>query len=159
MRRTRALTAVAVVVTALLAGCGGGDSSSSGSSSGAAGSSSATPGSSAGPTLQLVGGAAAKCVVPNPTTLARMQTAFAGTATQVDGDRAVLHVDRWYSSGQGGTVTVETTGPTISEPGLRRLVEGRRYLISGQQGQVSLCGFSAPWSPRLAQMYAEAFPR
>ena len=37
-------------------------------------------------------------------------------------------------------------------------VMGGRYLVSASGGQVSLCGFSAPYSEQLAAVFAEAFP-
>ena len=35
--------------------------------------------------------------------------------------------------------------------------DGKRYLVSATDGEVSICGLSAPWSQRLAGLYAQAF--
>lgn len=85
-----------------------------------------------------------------------------------------LVVDATVESISGGVVTLaptlfyageETDLVTVSEPDgdLSRLlsgvefVEGGRYLVSATDGQVTLCGFSGPWSERLAAVYDQAF--
>jgi len=107
--------------------------------------------------LTLGGGTGAKCIMPNPDTLSGFADAFSGTVTEVHGNEAVLLVDHWYVGGEADRVVVRTSDGAITEAGLRDLREGQRYLISGDQGTVSLCGFSDRWSPRLERMYDEAF--
>ena len=41
--------------------------------------------------------------------------------------------------------------------GAVRFRRGERYLVSATDGEVSVCGLSAPWSQPLADLYAEAF--
>ena len=85
-----------------------------------------------------------------------------------------LVVDATVESISGGVVTLsptrfyageETDLVTVSEPSgdLQMLLagvefeEGGRYLVSATDGQVTLCGFSGPYTERLAAVYDEAF--
>ena len=146
-----ALTAVAVAV--LVAGCGGDDSSSGASEPAGSG-----PGTPEAIVLQLDPAVATKCIMPNAKTLSGFTEAFDGTVTKVDGNEATLDVDHWYAGGDDAPqVIVQTVDGGMSEAGLFELEEGKRYLISGQEGGVSLCGFSAAWSPDLESLYQKAF--
>jgi len=146
----RTLATLALVGLALVtSGCGGGDSTSDPSSRG-------TPEVTV---LKLEPGVGAKCMMPSARTLRGFTEAFSGTVTRVEGTEATLEVDHWYAGGDAPEVVVQTTERPISEAGLVDLEQGKRYLISGSQGSVSLCGFSAAWSPDLERLYAQAFAR
>jgi hypothetical protein len=102
---------------------------------------------------------AAKCMVPNAEALSGADVAFDGTVTAIDGDLVRITPSKWYVGEP--TETVEVTAPS------RELQEvasgvvfrtGERYLVSATSGQVSLCGFSAPYSHDLQALYSEAFP-
>ena len=146
MRRTLAGLAVAGLAL-VISGCGGDHSTSEPSSKG-------TPEETV---LQLEQGVTAKCLMPSARVLKGFAEAFSGTVTRIEGDEATLDVDHWYAGGDAPQVVVRSTERTISEQGLFDLEVGQRYLISGRQGSVSLCGFSAPWSPDLERLYAQAF--
>jgi len=173
--RANALGAVAVVAAAalLLGGCGGEDTSATAGGS-ATSSPAETPpetpaetppetpaetASAAGEPLMLSMAAAggARCMMPSPRTLQGFGTAFGGTVTEVEGDQVVLDVDRWFRGGPHEQVVVTTSDDETTLYGLFELREGARYLISGDNGQVSLCGNSGRWSPRLERLFEQAF--
>lgn len=144
----RTLATLAVLATlSLVAGCGGDGESSEPSDQG-------TPDATV---LKLESGVQAKCMMPNAKTLSGFTEAFSGTTTEVAGNEATLDVDHWYAGGDAPQVIVQTSDRTISEAGLFDLEEGQRYLVSANQGVVSLCGFSAAWSPDLERLYQKAF--
>jgi hypothetical protein len=146
----RTLATLALLCLALsTSGCGGGDSTSDPSAKG-------TPDVTI---LKLEPGLGAKCMMPSARTLRGFTEAFSGTVTRVEGTEATLDVDHWYAGGDAPQVVVQTSKRPISEAGLFDLEKGKRYLISGSQGSVSLCGFSAPWSPDLERLYAQAFAK
>jgi hypothetical protein len=144
----RTLATLALVGLALgTSGCGGADSTSDPSAT-------STPDVTV---LKLEPGVSAKCMMPSARILRGFTEAFSGTVTRVEGTEATLDVDRWYAGGDAPEVVVQTSRRPISEAGLFDLEKGKRYLISGTQGSVSLCGFSAAWSPDLERLYAQAF--
>jgi hypothetical protein len=146
----RTLATLALVGLAMgTSGCGGDDSTSDPSSKG-------TPEVTV---LKLEPGVSAKCMMPNARTLRGFTEAFSGTVTRVEGAEATLDVDHWYAGGDAPEVVVQTSEKPITEAGLFDLEKGKRYLISGSQGSVSLCGFSAAWSPDLERLYAQAFAK
>jgi hypothetical protein len=86
-----------------------------------------------------------------------MPVAFSGTARRVGGTSVTLEVDRWHKGGSADVVELANYDPgTASLDGLE-FVQGDRYLITATNGTVNLCGFSGPWSQRLAGAFAEAF--
>ncbi|KQW48654.1 hypothetical protein ASC77_07905 [Nocardioides sp. Root1257] len=101
----------------------------------------------------------AKCAVPSAELLASADVAFDGTVTGIVGDQVTLEPTHWYAGDPTDTVVV--TAPSKQMQDVASGVEfrtGERYLVSASGDQVSLCGFSAPYSDELAAIFAEAFP-
>ena len=102
----------------------------------------------------------ARCMVPTAPMIAQQSVAFAGTVEAISGDVVTLRPTHFYA----GTPTdlVKVQAPPAAD--LQALVQavhfkqGERYLVSATRGEVTICGFSAPWSPELAGVYAQAFP-
>ena len=100
----------------------------------------------------------ALCMRVSAEVLANMEVAFDGTVTAIDDGLVTLDVGHWYRGGDADLVTVKA--PPAS---LRALIQaasfevGQRYLVSANDGFVSVCGFTAPYSDELAAMYAEAY--
>lgn len=117
---------------------------------------------SPGPTVTELGAPApsnAKCMVPNADTLSLAQVAFSGTVREVADDVVVLAPDRFYTGEPTDLVEVR------SDPALLQALIGsvdfqvdQRYLVSATGGQVTVCGFSGPYSADLAALYTAAFP-
>ena len=56
-------------------------------------------------------------------------------------------------------VTIEAPAPRLADLiGAARFEVGQSYLVSATDGQVTVCGLTAPYSTELAALYAEAFP-
>jgi hypothetical protein len=103
---------------------------------------------------------AAKCMVPSAEVLAASaQTAFDGTVLSIEGDQVTLDATHWYAG--AATAQVVVTAPSADMAaliGAVELKEGERYLVAGtSDGQLMVCGFSAPYTAGLAAMYATAF--
>lgn len=101
----------------------------------------------------------ARCMLPSARVLAGKPTAFDGIVTTIAGDVVTLEPSRWYAGEQTDLVEVSAPGET-----LERLLsavafeEGERYLVAADEdGEVMVCGFSAPWSAELEAVYVEAF--
>ena len=109
------------------------------------------------------GAVAAKCmaVVGNPAAvdvLAGQSVAFDGTVTSISGDKVTLEPSTFYAGEETDLVVVDAPGSDMEA--LLSAVsfeEGARYLVSGDDGRVTVCGFSAAYSDELAAVYAEAF--
>ena len=100
-----------------------------------------------------------KCMVPNAEVLATADVAFDGTVTDIGGDQVTLTPTRWYAGKPTDDVTVTAPSEQMQQVASGvTFQQGERYLVSATQGNVSLCGFSAPYSEQLAAVYAEAFP-
>lgn len=101
---------------------------------------------------------AARCMVPNAETLSQQQVAFDGTVTAVDDGMVTLEVDEWYAGDPTDLVRVQAPSEEMQQ--LLAAVsfeEGGRYLVAATDGQVMICGFSAPYSADLAAIYQQAF--
>lgn len=108
--------------------------------------------------LPDTGGAMASCLPFIVEHLAEMSPAFAGTVTQVDGDRALLSVDRWYAGGDAAEVLVTVPdGAHIALNGVIDFREGEQYLVTAEGGTVNLCGYSGEATPELAAAFEAAF--
>ena len=102
----------------------------------------------------------AKCMVPNAEVLAQQSVAFDGTVTAAG--RRRRHARR----PPPGTPASRPTWSRCRRrrPSWRSLLlavsfeEGGRYLVSATDGQVTLCGFSAPYSAELAALYDAGLP-
>lgn len=123
----------------------------------------------AGPTTSAVtptvteltaGATPARCMVPTASALEGKPVAFDGTVDSVEGDTVTITPTRWYAGDPTDLVRVQAPSDQLQ----RLLVavhfeEGGRYLVAADaDGSVMVCGFSGPWTERLAAMYAEAFP-
>lgn len=111
--------------------------------------------------LALPGGdpALQSCLPVTPEAVAALPVAFAGTATAVDDGQVRLEVDRWYRGGDATTVVLSAPGgdaPALV--GAAEFTEGEQYLVSADQGAVSVCGLTGPASPELQAVYDQAFP-
>lgn len=112
--------------------------------------------------LSVQGGeaAAGKCLTPEaaPQVVSSQSLVIDARVESISGGVVTLAPTRFYAG-------EETDLVTVTEPGgdLQMLLsavsfeEGGRYLVSATDSQVTLCGFSAPYSERLAAVYAEAF--
>ncbi|WP_328322890.1 hypothetical protein OHA70_29240 [Kribbella sp. NBC_00382] len=109
--------------------------------------------------LKLTVGAApnAKCRAVEVADLQGMQTAFAGTATAIQGEMVTLHVDHWYKGGNATTVEVQSNADAVTTLLGVDFKVGGTYLITATNAQVSLCGESAPTNPELLNLYKQAF--
>ena len=100
----------------------------------------------------------ARCMVPNAQLLRQQSVAFEGIVTQLADDVVTLEPTRWYTGDETDLVRVQAPPAAIQDlVGAVRFEEGGRYLVSASDGQVTVCGFSAPYSERLAALYREAF--
>lgn len=113
-------------------------------------------------TLALPGGGGAvsssSCVQFDVEFLRAMPIALSGTATEVGADTVTLEVDRWYQGGDADVVRLANFDPTNSSLDGFVFEQGQRYLISASEdGTVSFCGFSGPWTASLAAAFDEAF--
>ena len=104
------------------------------------------------------GGAAGICLAYSVEELANRDFAFDGTVTAIDGDQATFTVNESFIGDMSGSVTL--TAPVSSEDisfeGGTELVQGERYLVSGDDGIVWGCGFTQPYSETLAAEWATA---
>jgi hypothetical protein len=101
---------------------------------------------------------AAKCAVVSAELLANQETAFDGTVTAISDGLVTLEVGRWYRGGDADQVTVDA--PPADLAALIQAADfqvGQRYLVSANDGFVTACGLTAPYSDELAALYAEAF--
>ena len=100
------------------------------------------------------------CIQFSVDVLRDMPMAFSGSVTSVSEGVVTLDVDRWYAGGSADQVRVssDTSGAPVSIEGAPTLEVGQRYLISANEGVVSSCGYSGPYSEELAQSFQEAFP-
>lgn len=113
-------------------------------------------------TLALPGGGGAvsssSCVQFDVEFLRDMPIALSGTATEVGADSVTVEVDRWYRGGDADVVRLANFDPANSSLDGLVFAQGERYLISASEdGTVSFCGFSGPWTQALAAAFDEAF--
>ena len=100
----------------------------------------------------------ARCAVPTAEILAQQSVAFDGTVGAVAGDTVTLDVSHWYAGGSTDQVRVRAPATDLQDLiGAVRFEAGGRYLVSATDGQVSVCGLSAPYSADLAALYDQAF--
>jgi hypothetical protein len=102
--------------------------------------------------------AAMSCLPVSADTLGTLPVAFAGTATAVADGEVRLEVDRWYRGGDAATVVLRNPGQDAQAlVGAADFQEGEDYLVSADQGTVSVCGLTGRASPELQAIYDEAF--
>jgi hypothetical protein len=101
----------------------------------------------------------AKCMVPNAEIVSRQTVAFDGTVTTLADGVVTLTPSHWYAGDETDLVRVQAPSDDMQElVSAVKFEDGGRYLVSATDGQVTVCGFSAPYSAELAAVYAEAFP-
>ncbi len=97
------------------------------------------------------------CIRFDVSILAEMPTAFAGTATAVDGAIVTLTVDHWYKGGDAATVVLQGSGTTPSLLNGFQFEVGEHYLVSATDGNVNFCDYSGIATPDLTAAYEAAF--
>jgi hypothetical protein len=101
---------------------------------------------------------AGRCAVPSVEILSHQETAFDGTVSAITDGAVTLDVTEWYRGGPADQVTVDA--PPADMQALVQAADfqtGQRYLVSANDGFVTVCGFTAAYSDDLAALYAEAF--
>jgi hypothetical protein len=90
--------------------------------------------------------------IPDPTA-----EAFAGTVTGIDGTTVTMDVDRWYTDTGEQADVVSLTGGTDVSVALDgvEFVVGQPYLVTAVNGEVQICGVSAPAAPDLEALYEQ----
>ncbi len=152
MRRTPALVAVAGLVLALSA-CGeqgAGDAAEPAAEE-------TTPAAPTVTDLLVEGKGDQRCAAPSATFLRTVDQAAAGTVIEVADKRIVLDVDHWYTGEETDQIAL---APGAGIPALTlttNFEQGQRYLVSATDGVVTVCGYTAPYSKDLADLYDEAF--
>jgi hypothetical protein len=119
------------------------------------------PGNAPAPTvteLSLGDDAAMKCMVPNVKILKQQSLAFEGTVNAMNGRQVTLDVKTWFRGEPTEQVVVRAASPQLrlALSGVE-FKEGPTYLVSANDGQVTMCGFSAEANPELAALFAEAY--
>ncbi len=101
----------------------------------------------------------ARCMPVDAETLGKAQTAFDGEVLSADADTVTLAVRQWYAGGDDAArVRLDLARVPATLAGYFDFQEGKRYLVSANDGVVRVCGFSGPWSADLEAIYTEAFP-
>ena len=101
----------------------------------------------------------ARCMVPSAEAMSGNEVAFDGTVESMEGDLVTLVPSEWYAGEPTDLVTVQAPDEAMQVLLVSvKFEEGGRYLVTSPDGErVMVCGFSGPYSPGLASMYAEAF--
>lgn len=110
--------------------------------------------------LVLPTGQPGRCMQVSAQTVANAGTAFEGTVTAVEDGSVELEVSRWFVGGDADRVRLASPpagGVRPPLPGQPEFGRGERWLVTATDGRVNVCGFTAPWSPGLADVFDEAF--
>lgn len=99
----------------------------------------------------------AMCIRFDPSILADMSPAFAGTVTDLTDSRVTLEVDHWYTGGDTDTVEINYTPGFEALIGTPTFEVGQQYLITASDGVVNGCGYSGPATPDLEAAFQQAF--
>ncbi len=106
-----------------------------------------------GPSMQT-------CVRFSAQTLAPMETAFDGTATQVTSGEVVMDVGHWFRGGNASRVELTApAGDRVTSEGSVQFEQGHRYLVTATAGVVNSCGFTQEWSAEGAATFTQAFTK
>lgn len=109
-------------------------------------------------TLGVDAAPSARCMVPSAEVLAHQQVAVEATVVEITDSEVRLRAEDWYAGGSTPYVVVDAQDPSLVDLVLGAdFTVGERYLVSATDGQVSLCGFSGPATPRLRALYVTAF--
>jgi hypothetical protein len=99
-----------------------------------------------------------RCMVPNTRLLTQQTVAFDGTVSELAGGVVTLTPTHWYTGSPTDLVRVRADSEMMQRlVGATHFEEGGRYLVSATDGEVTVCGFSGPYSADLAALYAQAF--
>ncbi len=94
----------------------------------------------------------------NTAALEQMSVALAGTVSAVGPAQVRLDVTRWYRGGDAGTVVLRNADERLQALlGTPDFQVGQDYLVSANDGSVSVCGLTGPVSPELQAAYDEAY--
>ncbi len=104
-------------------------------------------------------GQAGRCLPPSVRPLRGADVAFDGVVTELEGGSALLEPSRWYAGRPSERVSVQAPSEDMQALlAAVRFEKGQRYLVAASgDGRVMLCGFSAPYSERMARLYRRAF--
>ncbi|PUA81634.1 hypothetical protein [Nocardioides currus] len=155
-RTTTSLAVLALLAAGVLVGCGADDAEPGPSDSTSTG---ATPTAGAA-TLELTlpAAPAGRCMAPNVENLQAQDTAFEGVVTAVDDDMATLQVEQSFKGDDVQTVSVALPSQELADALLAVDFQvDQTYLVSSLDGQVSVCGLSAPKDDLLTGLYDEAY--
>lgn len=110
-------------------------------------------------TLELGDEAAMKCMVPTPALLQEQEIAFEGTVASIKERAVTLDVTTWFQGEPTDQVVLRTADPQLrlALSGVD-FTQGETYLVSANEGSVTMCGFSGQATPELAALFAEAYP-
>jgi hypothetical protein len=98
-------------------------------------------------------------MVPNAEIISHQTVAFDGTVTTLADGVVTLTPSHWYAGDETDLVRVQAPSDDMQQlVSAVKFEDGGRFLVSATDGQVTVCGFSAPYSAELASIYAEAFP-
>ncbi len=99
------------------------------------------------------------CIAYSVDILADMPTAFSGHVVEVGDDSVVLEVDNWYRGGSAKNVELATlNGEQVALNGVVDFAIDKRYLVTASEaGTVNSCGFTAEWSPEMADDFEAGF--
>ena len=101
---------------------------------------------------------AGKCAVPSAEMLAGHGLAFDGVVDDISDGMVTLTPTMFYAGEPTDRVRVSAPPEVLQQLLLSvRFEVGQRYLVSADDGQVSVCGYSGPWSEQLEQLFVEAF--
>ena len=100
-----------------------------------------------------------RCMVPSADRLRAAALAFDGQVVSVQGDAVTLRVRHWYTGQAFDRVRVTGSPQRLQDlVGAADFTAGDRYLVAGSStDELMVCGFSAPYTPELARLYADAF--
>ncbi|WP_372728379.1 hypothetical protein [Nocardioides sp.] len=99
-----------------------------------------------------------RCMVPTAELLAEQPLAFEGTVQEVGEEEVTLEATRFFAGEASDLVRVETPpSDALALIGFVDFRVGDRYLVSANDGIVTVCGFSGPATPERSALYAEAF--
>lgn len=99
------------------------------------------------------------CIAYSVEFLADMPTAFSGQVVEVGDETVVLEVDTWYRGGDADIVELTTqNAEQVSLTGVVDFTKDKRYLVTASEtGEVNSCGFTAEWSPEMADDFEAGF--
>ena len=99
----------------------------------------------------------AMCIMFSVEELAKMEVAFEGTVTSVEGETVTLDVDEWFKGGDAGQVILNAPADMEALIAGFPFEVGTQYLITAYDGNVNYCGFSGPSTPEFRTAFEQAF--